>query len=288
MDFKNKKTAIILEGGALRSFFTCGVLDVFMENDIYFPCVCGVSAGSLTAISYLSRQIGRTARVNLDYVNDKRFMSLHSLVKNKMYFNFDFLFGEITHELVPLDYDTLYSSEQELITFTTDCKTGKSVAHSNKKSYDILLACRASASMPVLSKTVTVEGSEHLDGGIIDAIPFQWAIDNGYEKIVVVLTRDATYRKSPVSSFLRRIYRRTYKEFPALIEKLNNQSEMYNQLADKIEELEKQNKIFVIRPLEPVKVKRTEKDKQKLEELYNIGKDITEKRLEEMLEYLDS
>ena len=111
MEFQNKKTALILEGGALRSFFTCGALDCFMEKDIYFPCVCGVSAGSLCAISYLSRQIGRTAEVNLKFVNDKRYLSLHSLIKDKMIFNFDFLFGEVSHNLVPLDYETFFNEQ---------------------------------------------------------------------------------------------------------------------------------------------------------------------------------
>lgn len=287
MEFKNKKTAVILEGGALRSFFTCGVLDVFMENDIYFPCVCGVSAGSLTAVSYLSKQIGRTAKVNLDYVNDKRFMSMHSFIKNKMYFNFDFLFGEITHKLVPLDYDTFYKSEQEFITLTTDCITGKSVAHSNRTSDDILLACKASASMPILSKMFTVDNSEHLDGGIANPIPVQWAIDNGYEKIVVVLTRDINYRKKPLSSIIKKIQNKKYSQYPKLIETLNAQPQLYNETVEKIIELENQNRIFVIRPLEPVRVKRTEKDTKKLLELYNIGRDITQSRLDEMLKYLE-
>lgn len=283
----NKKTALILEGGALRSFFTCGVLDVFMENNIYFPCVCGVSAGALTAVSYLSRQIGRTAKVNLDYVNDKRFMSLHSFIKNKMYFNFDFLFGEITHELVPLDYDTFYSSEQKFITFTTDCNTGKSVAHSNKTSDDILHTCKASASMPLLSKMFTIGDSEHLDGGITSPIPYQWAIDNGFEKIVVVLTRDISYRKKPLSSAIKKLQNCKYKQYPKLVESLNSQPQLYNDTVEKIIELEQQNKIFVLRPNEPVKVKRTEKDTKKLSELYDIGKSITQSRLNEMLEYLE-
>ncbi len=283
----NKKTALILEGGALRSFFTCGVLDVFMENDIYFPCVCGVSAGALTAVSYLSKQIGRTAKVNLDYVNDKRFMSFHSFIKNKMYFNFDFLFGEITHELVPLDYDTFYDSEQEFVTFTTNCETGESIAHSNRTSDDILHSCKASASMPILSKMFTIGNSEHLDGGITAPIPYQWAIDNGFEKIVVVLTRDIDYRKKPLSSAIKKLQNYKYKQYPKLIGRLNSQPQLYNETVEKIIELEQHNKIFVIRPNEPVKVKRTEKDTKKLRELYDIGKSVTQSRLNEMLKYLE-
>lgn len=286
MEFKNKNTALILEGGALRSFFTCGVLDYFMERDIYFPCVCGVSAGSLCAISYLSRQIGRTAEVNLNYVNDKRYLSLHSLVKDKMIFNFDFLFGEISHDLVPLDYDTFYNSKERFVAFATDCETGKSTAHEKDNCSDILTACRASSSMPVLSKTVELDGRKYLDGGVADPMPFQWAIDNGYEKIVLVLTRDINYRKKPLSGIVKKVYERKLGEYPELLKTIYNIPDHYNSLADEIIRLENQGRLFVIRPDEPVKVKRTEKDTRKLKELYEIGRKQAEERIDEMLEYL--
>lgn len=286
MEFKSGKTALILEGGALRSQFTCGVLDVFMENDIYFPCICGVSAGSMCAISYLSRQIGRTSKITIDYSNDKRYISIRNLIKHKMIFNFDFLFGEITYELVPLDTDTLFNSKQKLVVFTTDCSTGKSVAHEMGKCDDILLACRASSSMPVLSKTVVLDGVEHLDGGIADPIPYKWAFENGYDKVVLVLTRDIDYRKKGQSKALEKVYKRTYKKYPELVNTLCNVPKHYNDMAEEIAELEKQGKLFVIRPHEPVKVKRTEKDVQKLRELYEIGRKVGEEMLAPMTEYL--
>lgn len=286
MDFRTEKSAIILEGGALRSFFTCGVLDVFMENNIYFPCVCGVSAGSLCGINYLSKQIGRTAKVNLDYVNDKRYLSLRSLIKDKMIFNFDFLFGEISHKLVPLDYDAFYNSEQNFVAFTTDCQTGKSVAHEKNICEDILTACRASSSMPLLSKIVELEGKEYLDGGVSNPIPYQWAFENGYEKVVLILTRDIHYRKKPLSPLIKKVYAQKYKAYPELLETIYNIPDHYNSLADEILKLEKQNKIFVIRPEEPVKVKRTEKNTEKLKALYNTGRETGAKQLEPMIEYL--
>lgn len=285
MDIKN--SALILEGGALRSFFTCGVLDVLMENDIYFPTVCGVSAGSLCAISYISKQIGRTAKVNLDFVNDKRYLSIHSLIHDKMLFNFDFLFGEISHSLIPLDYDTFFANEQNLVAFTTDCKTGRSVTFEKSKGDDILLACRASSSMPIVSKIVEIEGEEYLDGGLSMPIPYQWALDKGYDKVVLILTRDINYRKSPISGIAKRVYSRTYKNYPDLLKSIFDIPERYNLLAKEIIGLEKQGKIFVIRPEEPVKVKRTEKDTEKLRELYNIGRSIGEKQLDSLIKYLE-
>lgn len=286
MEFQNKKTALILEGGALRSFFTCGVLDYFMEKDIYFPCVCGVSAGSLCAISYLSRQIGRTAEVNLKFVNDKRYMSLHSLIKDKMIFNFDFLFGEISHNLVPLDYDTFYNSTEEFFAFVTDCESGKSVACEKGKCSDILKACRASSSMPVLSKIVELDGHKYLDGGTANPIPFEWAIENGYEKIVLVLTRDIDYRKKPLSGMIKKVYGKKYAQYPELLKTIYNIPDHYNSLAEQIVRLENEDRLFVIRPDEPVRVKRMEKDTKKLEELYEVGRRVAENRFDKMIEYL--
>lgn len=285
MEFKNKKTALILEGGALRSFFTCGVLDYFMEKDIYFPTVCGVSAGALSAVNYLSRQIGRTAKVNLDYVGDRRYMSLHSLVKDKMIFNFDFLFGEISHTLVPLDYDAFYNSEERFVAFATDCETGKSTALEKSNCSDMLTACRASSSMPLLSKTVDLDGRRYLDGGAANPIPFEWAMENGYEKIVLVLTRDINYRKQPLSGMIKRIYERKLKNYPELVKTMYRVPDHYNSLAEEIVRLEKEGILFVIRPESPVKVKRTEKDTAKLKELYEIGRKTAEKKLDAMLEY---
>ena len=286
MEFQNKKTALILEGGALMSLYTCGVLDYFMEKDIYFPCVCGVSAGSLCAISYLSRQIGRTAEVNLKFVNDKRYMSLHSLIKDKMIFNFDFLFGEISHNLVPLDYDTFYNSTEEFFAFVTDCESGKSVACEKGKCSDILKACRASSSMPVLSKIVELDGHKYLDGGTANPIPFEWAIENGYERIVLVLTRDIDYRKKPLSGMIKKVYGKKYAQYPELLKTIYNIPDHYNSLAEQIVKLENEGRLFVIRPDEPVRVKRTEKDTKKLEELYAVGRRVAENRIDEMMEYL--
>ena len=286
MDFGNTKEALVLEGGALRSFFTCGVLDFFMEQDIYFPCVCGVSAGSLCAISYLSRQIGRTAKVNLSFVNDKRYLSLKSLVKDKMIFNFDFLFGEVSHNLVPLDYDAFYNSKERFAAFVTDCETGKSVAFEKGKCSNIMRACAASSSMPLLSKMFELDGKKYLDGGISNPIPFEWAFDNGYEKVVLVLTRDINYRKKPNSKLLIKAYEHTYKEYPELLKSVYNITDHYNSLVEQIVELEKQGRIFVIRPEKPVKVKRTEKDTKKLEELYQEGRQTAVRRIDDMKKYL--
>lgn len=283
-----KKTALILEGGALRGLFTSGVLDVFMENNIYFPMVCGVSAGSLCAISYLSKQIGRNAELNIGYVNDKRYLGLHSLIHDKMIFNFDFMFGELSHTLVPLDYETFYASEQNLVAFTTEVATGRSVAFEKDSNCDIMLACRASSSMPLLSKNVEIDGVDYVDGGVSASIPYKWALENGFEKIVIILTRDINYRKKPTNSLMKMLYKHSYKNNTGLVEQLITAPYRYNQYVEDIISLEKSDRIFVIRPETEVKVSRTEKDTKKLRALYNTGLEIGRKQLGNMMKYLES
>ena len=107
-------TTLILEGGAMRGLFTSGVLDVFMENDLYFPQVAGVSAGALNGVNYVSHQPGRSRAVNLDYANDPRYMGASHLLKEFSYFNFDFLLGEVSETLNPLDTATLFGSREKL------------------------------------------------------------------------------------------------------------------------------------------------------------------------------
>ena len=282
-----KSAALMLQGGSLRCLFTAGVLDVMMEREITFPCVGGVSAGSLCGINYVARQPGRTAQVNLDYVNDKRYMGLESFVKNKSVFNFDFLFGELSQELLPLDYDTFYNSPQRYVAFSTDCRTGELVAHEKGVSEDILMAARASCSIPLMSPMVEVDGRHCLDGGVASAVPVDWAIEQGYDKIVVVLTRQKGYRKKPVGRTMLRLYQQKYRDWPLLVEALRLLPVRYNELHAQINRLERSGRIFVIRPRGPVQVSRVEKDVGKLKALYEEGRHMAEERLPAMLEYLN-
>lgn len=282
-----ESTALILEGGSLRCLFTAGVMDTFIANGIEFPCVGGVSAGSLSGMNYVSKQMGRTAKVNIDYVKDKRYMGIRSLIRNHSIFNFDFLFDDIAKELLPFDEETFYNSAQRYVAFATDCKTGKLVSFEKGKSKDLMLGCRASCSLPLLSPIVHVEGLECLDGGIANPIPIDWAIKEGYEKIVVVLTRQEGYKKQPVSKPMLRAYERTYKDYPKLLKKLKQIPRHYNEIQEAIAKLENEGRIFVIRPEEPVLVSRVEKDVQKLRDLYEIGKTVANKRMEDMLAYLE-
>ena len=284
----DEKTALVLEGGSLRCLFTAGVLDVFLDEGLRFPTVAGVSAGSLCAINYVTGQRGRTAQVNLRFVNDPRYLGLGNLVRRHSVFNFDFLFGEVSSTLEPLDYDALERSEQRLFAFTTDLRTGESVAHEKGVSEDILMACRASCSMPLLSPAVLVDRRLSMDGAVAQSIPLPWALRQGYEKIVLVLTRQAGYRKKPVSPPMAVAYRRVYRKYPQFVQLLQTIPQRYNALQLQIERLERTGRIFVIRPREPVDVSRTERDTEKLRRLYRRGAAEARRRLPELLAYLEA
>ncbi|MBE5983872.1 MAG: patatin family protein [Paenibacillaceae bacterium] len=278
--------ALVLEGGSLRGVFTAGVLDVFMEQGIEMSYVNGVSAGSMSGMSYVSKQIGRTIKVDLDYVNDKRFLSFRNLVEKRSIFNFDFLFGELSNTLVPFDYDTFYKSEQIFEVIATRCKTGKPEYFEKNRCDNFIDAVKASSSIPILSRMITVEGKKYLDGGCSMPVAYQRAIDLGYEKIVLVLTREPGYRKPPLDKWTKKGYERYFAPLPRFLKALEDVPERYNRMQEEIDRLEKEGRIYVIRPDHHVTVQRTEQDKRKLEALYQEGRRLALEHMDSLKAYL--
>lgn len=278
--------ALVLEGGSLRSMFTSGVLDVMMEQGIELSYVNGVSAGSMCGMNYLSKQVGRTLQVNTEYLHDKRYMSFRNMLKNRLIFNFDFLFGELSTELVPFDFETFENSPQKFEVVATRCRTGQPVFFEKGVCTDMYAAVQASCSMPVLSKMITVEGRKYLDGGISLPIAYKRAMELGYEKVVVVLTRQHGYRKKPVDRLTKHGYDRYFEPLPELRAALEEVPERYNRMQEEMDELEADGKLFIIRPEFPVMVSRVEQDAEKLKALYAEGRRIGEERLEALREYL--
>lgn len=278
--------ALVLEGGSLRGVFTAGVLDVFMEQEIEMSYVNGVSAGSMSGMSYVSKQIGRTIKVDLDYVNDKRFLSFRNLVEKRSIFNFDFLFGELSNTLVPFDYDTFYQSEQIFEVVATRCKTGKSEYFEKSTCENFIDAVKASSSIPILSRMITVGGKKYLDGGCSMPVAYQRAIDLGYEKIVLVLTREPGYRKPPLDKWTKKGYERYFEPLPRFLKALEDVPERYNRMQEEIDRLEKEGRIYVIRPDHHVTVQRTEQDKRKLEALYQEGRRLALVHMDSLKAYL--
>lgn len=278
--------ALVLEGGSLRGVFTAGVLDVFMEKGLELSYVNGVSAGAMCAMSYISKQIGRTIQVDLNYVNDKRFLSFRNMVKDRSIFNFDFLFGELSEKLVPFDFDAFYNSPQRFEAVATRCRTGKPEYFEKGVCSDIIEGVKASSSLPILSRMIDVDGKKYLDGGCSMPVAYQRAMELGYEKVIVVLTREKGYRKKPVDKWTKRAYERYFGPIPRFIRTLEEVPDRYNRMQEEMEQLEKEGKIYIIRPQSKVTVSRTEQDKRKFTELYEEGRRLAEAQMEDILGYL--
>jgi hypothetical protein len=281
------KAALVLEGGALRGMYTSGVLDTFLKNNMEFECVAGVSAGALNAMSYISKQPGRSAKINLEYCDDPRYIGRKAFIKNKGIIGYDYLFGDISENKVPFDYKSFENTNQRFIIVTTNCEKAETEYLEKSNCNDLFKAAQASSSMPLASAMVEINNNHYLDGAVTTSIPVKWALEQGYEKVVVVLTRDRTYRKPMLSNKMKKLYKLAYHKYPKLIEKLNTMPERYNKLQEEIIDLEKEGKIFIIRPEKEVTVSRLEKDKEKLENLYKEGIAEAEKNLDALKEYLE-
>lgn len=285
-----EKGALVLEGGSLRGMFTAGVLDVLMENGIWIEYVNGVSAGSMCGYNYISRQPGRTRQIDETFCSDRKFMGLRNLLRSGDVFNFDYLFGEISGTLCPADRETFSASPQIFEAVATDCLTGREqyFRKGEMPLETFELACRASSSMPTLSRTVEIDGVPYLDGGCACPIAYHRAMELGYEKVAAVLTRPAGYRKKPqvgrgTTAAERRLYARKY---PRLFEALQEANRRYNAMYTELERMEREGRIFLLRPEGPVLVSRLERSTDKLEVLYQQGRSVCTRRLEELKRYL--
>ena len=279
------EAGLVVEGGGMRGVYTAGVLDYFMEKNLYFDDCYGVSAGACHISSYVSKQIGRSIKVTLDYINDKRYCSVNSLIKTGDMFGVEMLYDLIPNKLELYDYDTFNKFKGNFYSVVTNCKTGKAEYMKIKDMKKDIIAVRASSSLPLLSRIVEINGKEYLDGGITDSIPIKKSIKDGHKKNVVILTRDKTYRKSK-PKFLS-LLKFKYKKYPNLVKAIENRYKMYNETLDFLEEEKAKNKVFIIQPKLPVKISRIEKDKDKLKELYNQGYEDAKELYEDLMKFLE-
>jgi len=280
------KGAMCLEGGSLRGLFTAGVLDALLDNEVYIEYVNGVSAGSMNGMNYISRQRGRSKRINLKYLHDKRYISYKNMFKSRQIFNFDFLFDDISNKYDIFDWESFNDKTKKYEVVATDVITGESKFFDKNNCSDIISAVKASASMPVMSKMIDVEGRKYLDGGISTSIAYKRAFDVGYSKAIVVLTREEGYRKKPVNKINESIYKRYFKPLPNLVEKLMTVPERYNKMQEEMEELAKEGKLLIIRPQNKVTVQRLEHSSVKLEKLYNEGYEVGSKNIENIKNFI--
>ena len=271
----DNKTALVLEGGGLRGVFTCGVLDCFMDHGIRFPFTIGVSAGACNGLSYMSGQRGRARSSNIDLMDKHHYVGLKYLFTQGCIMDFKLLFEDFPERIIPYDYDTYFSNPDRFVMVTTNCLTGQAEYFEEKSSSErVMDIVRASSSLPFVTKITYVDGVPMLDGGIVDSIPVQYALDQGYEKLVIVLTRNKGYRKKESNMRAAKAF---YRKYPLLQKALLRRNEVYNQAMELVERLEAEGKALVIRPLKPVEVGRMEKDTAKLTALYQEGYDIAQK-----------
>lgn len=277
------KTLLILEGGGLRSIYTAGVLDTFMKNNIKVDTVIGVSAGALFGINYLSNQKGRVLRYNLENVKNKNYMGISSWIRTGNIMNKDFCFDKLIYETDPFDFETYNKSKMNFYAVVTNVVTGKPEYIKIDDIENQMEYLRASGSMPVVSKIVRIKGKKYLDGGVSDSVPIKWGLKNGYKRIIIVETRPKEYRKKKHSNF---IFNKIYKKYPKFVETYNNRYKVYNKTKEYIELLEQENRVFVIRPSEYIKISRIEKNKDKIQEMYRLGMKDTNNKLKGLKRYL--
>lgn len=278
------KVGLLLEGGAMRGMYTCGVLDVLLKNKIKVDLIIGVSAGALFGVNYKSRQIGRGLRFNLKYINDKRYFGLYSFVTTGNILNAQFCFKDIPDTLDDFNYSSFKRTKDEFYAVVTNIKTGKAeYIKIDELKGDSLEYLRASGSLPLVSKPVEINGQEYLDGGIADAIPIKKINTMGVDKLIVVLTRPQGYRKKKQNMT---ITKRAFKKYPKLIKAIENRYKIYNDSLDEVEFLEEEKELILIRPSKYIKIKRVEKNKDKLQEMYDLGVEDAQNKLKEIKKYL--
>ena len=277
---------LVLEGGAMRGMFTSGILDVFMQENITFDTCVGVSAGAVFGCNFKSRQIGRAIRYNKKYCNDKRYCSVYSLFTTGDLYGATFCYDTLPNVLDPFDYEAFENNPMDFWCVTTDVKSGKPYyVKTTKGSGDDMLYLRASASMPLVSSSVKVGGKLLLDGGISDPIPYRFMLDKKVDRCVVILTQPEGYikKKNPMNPLFKLIYR---GDKSGIARAMSIRHEVYNSQTEEIKKLEKEGKLFVIRPKYSLDIGKTEKDPEKLERVYQEGRRIAIEILPDLISYL--
>lgn len=279
------KRGLVMEGGAMRGLFTAGVTDVMMEAGIVFDGAIGVSAGAVFGGNYKAGQAGRVLRYNLRFCKDPRYSSLRSLIKTGDLFGADFCYREIPDHLDPFDQAAYAANPMDFFVVATDVHTGRAVYHNCLDGgREDLEWFRASASMPLASRIVSVGGYDLLDGGIADSIPLAYLEEQGYDRNVVVLTQPMGYVKTKNKAMP--LLRRVYKDYPQLLDTLARRQDVYNETTAAIREKERRGEVFVIRPEAPLDIHRVEHDRERIQAVYDLGRAVMEKRLEAMKVFL--
>ena len=281
----NKNTGLVLEGGAMRGLFTAGVIDVLMENGVEFPAFVGVSAGAAFGCNYKSRQPGRALRYNKRFCRDPRYCSFRSLFKTGDVFGAQFCYHEVPNTLDPFDVKAFDENPMAFYLVASDVETGtpfyKKIDRADDTAYEWI---RASASMPIVSRVVELDGKKFLDGGVTDSIPLAF-MERQYDRNVVVLTRPRDYQKQPASKLW--LYRLTLRKYPNMLRAVRERHLMYNEQRAHVFAQEKAGKAFVICPDKPLEVGRMEHDPEQLQKAYDTGRQTALRQLEALKRFME-
>ena len=282
----NKNIGLVLEGGAMRGLFTAGVIDVLMENGVDFPALVGVSAGAAFGCNYKSRQIGRALRYNKRFCRDPRYCSFRSLFKTGDVFGAQFCYHEVPNTLDPFDGKAFNENPMAFYLVASDVETGKPFYKRLDRADDTAYEwIRASASMPIVSRVVELDGKKFLDGGVTDSIPLAF-MERQYDRNVVVLTRPRDYQKQPASKLW--LYRLTLRKYPNMLRAVRERHLMYNEQRAHVFAQEKAGKAFVICPDKPLEVGRMEHDPEQLQKAYDTGRQTALRQLGALKRFMEN
>lgn len=281
------KLGVVMEGGASRTIFSCGVTDVFMDENIYPDYLIGVSAGIAYGVSYASAQRGRNAEFTRKYMGERRYMGLHHFLdpRKRCYYNLDFAFDEIPNRLVPFDYQALADYPGKVVAVVTNIATGEAEYFDIPPYETRWETTIASCSLPVLFTPVELDGNRYLDGGLADPVPYRKAMEEGCDRIIVILTREREYIKGKENG--SGIVNLVYRKYPRIVELLKRRADSYNRLTQELLEEEKKGNIFLIAPRETFGVGRTEGRWELLEKLYQEGVDVAREQIAALKEYIE-
>ena len=281
------KTGIVFEGGASRTYFSCGVIDALLDEELYADYVIGVSAGISFGVSYCSKQKERNLRILQQYEESGKYQGFHHMLrrKNRSYYNLDFVFSEVPNKLIPFDFDAFSGFKGECLATVTNIDTGKPEYIPITPDDKDFMALRASCALPILFQPVEINGSYYLDGGLSDSLPFEKAFSDGCDKVIAVLTRPRGYRKSKEST--TSIIKLKYKKYPKLMESFITRPETYNKQIEQLEALEKEGKALILAPEDTFGIGRFEKRKKKLIPFYRYGYEYAKKNMAQIKAFFE-
>lgn len=284
MEIGRYNCGLVLEGGGSRAIYTSGVLDAFMENEITFDYVIGVSAGSCNGASFIGKCKRRQHDITINYVNDKRYMGFSNFVKTGEYLNGDWIFNELTYDISPLDQDAFENSGTTYCCVVTNAKTGNAEYFYPKTLRP--RGCpeiRASCSLPIVTKGYKIGDDLYYDGGLVDSIPLERALNDGCKKAVVIMTQDKSYVKKPMNLKVRK----AFKKYPMVGKAVVDRHIMYASQQRYVEQMEKEGLAYVIRPNIPLNCSSLEKNVAKLESIYQLGYEQGKKLIDEVIEFIN-